>query len=323
MDRRAFVRAAAFSVLAASAVRGQDPPKLLHLGIVSTGTNGRSAPFYVAFEEKLRELGWVDGKNLAVDFEIGESPEKLAEIANRMVERRVAAILAAGPEALLRAASDATRTIPIVMVALNFDPVEKRFVANLARPGGNITGVSFRNPEVGPKQLELLNQAIPGATRVGVLWTAYSEDQMGSVEKEAMRLRLRIEKIALAPPYDIDKAFASLKALRVDAVLVLGDPILYRERARIAALALERRLPICGGPAGVYVGYMMGFGPDLNDALRAGAEYVNKILRGAKAGDLPIEQPDKFDLTVNLRTARALGITVPQAVLMRANDVIQ
>jgi putative ABC transport system substrate-binding protein len=323
MDRRAFVRAAALNLLPASALLAQGPAKLARLGIVSTGANGRSAPFYVAFEQKLRELGWVDGKNLAIDFEVGESPEQLSELATRMVKRGIDVILAAGPEAVLKAATDATQTIPIVMVALNYDPVEKGFVANLARPGRNITGVSFRNPEVGPKQLELLSQAVPGATRVGVLWTAYSSDQIAPVEKEAMRLRLRIEKVALAPPYDIEKAFDSLKTLRVDAVLVQGDPILYREKTRIAAMALERRLPVCGGLSGVYAGYLLGFGPDLDGALKVGAQYVNKIMRGAKAGDMPIEQPDKFDLVVNLKTARALGITVPQALLLRANEVIQ
>src|SRR5262249_23634698 len=155
---------------------------------------------------------------------------QLAEIATRMVKRGVDTILAAGPEAVLKAASDATRTIPIVMVALNYDPVEKGFVANLARPGRNITGVSFRNPEVGPKQLELLNQIIPGALRIGVLSTAFAADQIQPIEKEAVRLRLRVESVVLPPPYDIDKAFGTLKSQRVDAVLVLGDPIMYRER---------------------------------------------------------------------------------------------
>jgi len=323
MDRRAFVRAGVLWTLPASVLHAQETAKLVRLGILSTGGNGRSAPFYVAFEERLRGLGWVDGKNLVIDFAIGESPEQLAQLATRMINRGVDAMLAAGPEVVLKAASDATRTVPIVMVALNYDPVDKGFVANLARPGRNITGVSFRNPEVGPKQLELLSQIIPGAARIGVLSTAYSADQIAPIEKEAKRLRLRIEGAVLAPPYDIDKAFVSLKSLRVDAMLVLGDPITYRERSRIAALALERRLPVGGSLSGVYVGYLMGFGPDLNAALAAGAEYVDKILRGAKPANMPIEQPDKFDLVVNLKTARALGIAIPQGVLLRANEVIQ
>jgi len=322
MDRRAFVRAAALCAVPAGILGAQEPAKSARLGVVSTGGNGRSARFYVAFEEKLRELGWVDGKNLAIDFAVGESPVELAEVATRMV-KHVDALLAAGPEAVLKAASDATRTIPIVMVALNYDPVEKGFAANLARPGRNITGVSFRNPEVGPKQLELLREIIPAASRIGVLSTAYSTDQVSPIEKEAMRLRLRLENVVLVPPYDLDKAFAALKSLRVDAALVLGDPITYRERARIAALALERRLAVGGSLSGVYAGYLMGFGPDLDAALAVAAEYVNKVLRGAKPADMPIEQPDKFDLVVNLKTARALSINVPQAVLLRANERIE
>jgi putative ABC transport system substrate-binding protein len=323
MDRRAFVRAAALWFLPAGMLLAQRAGSPARLGIVSTGGNGRSAPFYVAFENRLRKLEWIDGTNLAIEFAVGETPEQLAEIATAMVKRGVDALLAAGPEAVLRAARGATRHIPIVMVALNYDPVEKGFVASLARPGGNITGISFRNPEVGPKQLELLKEVVPAASRIGVISTAFSADQIPPLEKEAMRLRLRIDNVVVAPPYDIDRAFATLKSLRVDAALVLGDPITYRERSRIAALALERRLPLAGSLSGAPVGYLLGFGPDLDAALAASAEYVNKIFRGAKPGDMPIEQPDKFELVVNLKTAQALSITVPQAVLLRANERIQ
>ena len=323
MDRRAFVVVAAVNLLMTRVIWAQEPAKHFRLGIISTGSNPRSAAFYAAFEERLRERGWIDGKNLTIDFEAGESPEQLSAIATRMVRRGSDVLPAAGPEAELKAASEATHTIPIVIVALNYDPVEKGYVASLARPGRNVTGVSFRNPEVGPKQLELLHQAIPGANRVGVLWTTFSADQLSPLDTAASRLRVQLEKIELASPYDIDRTFVMLKAQRVDAVLALGDPVVYRERVRIAGLALERRLPVVGGLAGVQVGYLMGFGPDLNGALRSGAEYVDKILRGAKAADMPIEQPTKFELVINLKTAKALGITIPQPLLLRADEVIQ
>ncbi len=322
MDRRRFVLGAASAVVIAGAVGAQQPGKIYRLGITSGGGNARTAPFYVAFERRLRELGWVDGKNLAIEF-AGDAGEQPAKVAAHWLARGVDAILAAGPEEGLKAASVATRTIPIVIVALNYDPVEKGYVSSLARPGGNITGVFFRNPEVGTKQLELLHEAIPGAARVGVLWTAFSADQLVAIEAAASRLQLQLEKVELTAPYDIDRAFATLKARRVDAVLAVGDPIVYRERVRIVERALQQRLPIVGGLPYVEAGTLIGFGPDLDAALRTGAEYVDRIFRGAKPGELAIEQPTKFGFVVNLKTAKALGLTLPQSILLRADEVIR
>ena len=322
MDRRAFVVAAVANLLMANGISAQESAKHYRLGIISAG-NPRSMAFYVAFEARLRELGWIDGKNLTVDFETGASPEQLSAIATRMVQHRVDVIVTVGPESTLKAASDATPTIPIVNVALNYDPVEKGYVTSLARPGRNITGVFFRNLEVGPKQLEFLREAIPRANRVGVLWTGSSADQIPPLDVEASRLRVRLEKVKLDLPYDIEETFATLKARRVDAVLAVGDPVVYRERVRIAKAGLERGLAVVGGLWGAEVGFLIGFGPDLNAALRSGAEYVDKVLRGAKAAEMPIEQPTKFELVVNLKTAKALAITIPQALLLRADELIQ
>ena len=323
ITRRAFVVAAVANLLIASGISAQESAKHYRLGIISAGNNPRSAAFFAAFEQRLRELGWIDGKNLSVDFEAGDSPDKLSAIATRMVRGGVDVILAAGPEGGLKAASESTHTIPIVIVALNYDPVEKGYIASLARPGRNITGIFFRNPEVGLKQLELLHQAVPGANRVGVLWTAFSADQIPLLDAEASRLRVQLEKVVLTSPYNIDGTFATLKARRVDAVLAVGDPIVYRERVRIAELALERKLPVVGGLPGVEAGNLMGFGPDLNAALARGAEYVDKILRGAKAAEMPIEQPTKFELVINLKTAKALGLEVPPQLLALADRVIE
>lgn len=321
MERRAFV-VATLNWLVAGAAWAQGPARHYRLGIISAG-NPRSTAFYVAFETRLRELGWIDGKNLTVEFEAGESPEQLSVIATRMVQHRVDVIVTVGPEPALKAASDATRTIPIVFVALNYDPVEKGYASSLARPGRNVTGVFFRNPEIGPKQLEFLRQAIPRANRVGVLWTGLSADQIPPLDAEASRLHIRLEKIKLAPPYDIEGTFAALKARGVDAVLAVGDPVVYRERSRIAKAGLGRGLAVVGGLSGVDVGFLMGFGPDLNAALKSGAEYVDKILRGGKAAEMPIEQPTKFELKINLKTAKVLRITIPQSLLLRADEVIQ
>jgi putative ABC transport system substrate-binding protein len=322
VERRTFVVVAMLNLLVACASRAQEPAKHYRLGIISSG-NPRSTAFYVALEARLRELGWIDGKNLTVEFEIGESLEQLSAIATRMVQHRVDVIVTVGPESTLKAASDATRTIPIVNVALNYDPVEKGYVTSLARPGRNITGVFFRNLEVGPKQLEFLRQAIPRANRVGVLWTGFSADQIPPLDAEASRLRVRLEKVKLDLPYDIEGTFTSLKARGVDAVLAVGDPIVYRERVRISRAGLERGLAVVGGLWGVEVGFLIGFGPDLNAALRSGAGYVDRVLRGAKAAEMPIEQPTKFELMINLKTAKALGLMIPQSLLLRADDVIQ
>ena len=323
MDRRAFLTVAAGNMLATQVLWAQAPERRYRLGIIATGNNTRSAAFYAAFEARMRELGWIDGKNLTVDFEEGESAGQLSGIATRLVRRGADVLLAAGPEGGIKAASQATSTVPIVIVALNYDPVQKGYVTSLSRPGRNITGVSFRNPEVGPKQLELLQQALPRASRVGLLWSAFSSDQVPPVDAEAARLHLQLEKFELTSHDDIDKSFVTLKTRRVDAVLALGDPIVYRERAKIAKLGLERSLPVAGALSGPPVGYLLGFGPDLNAALRSAAAYVDRILRGAKPAEMPIEQPTKFELIINLKTAKALGITIPQSLLLRADDVIQ
>ena len=322
MGRRRFVLGAGMTLLLPRTVRAQQPDKIYRLGITSVGGNPRSAPFYVEFERRLRELAWIDGENLIIEF-AGDKGEPPAKVAAHWVARGVDVILAAGPEEGLKAASEATRTIPIVIVALNYDPVEKGYVSSLARPGRNITGVFFRNAEAGAKQLELLNAALPGAARVGVLWTKFSADQILPIETAAALLRVRLEKFELAPSYDIDQTFATLKARRADAVLAVGDPIVYRDRVRIADAALQGRLPVVGGLPLAEVGALIGFGPDLNTALRRGADYVDKILRGAKPAELPIDQPTKFGLVINVKTAKKLGLTIPQSLLLRADEVIQ
>jgi putative ABC transport system substrate-binding protein len=321
--RRRLIVGASLALCFPRLLSAQTSARINRVGIIVAGINPRSAPFIAAFEQRLRELGWIEGTNLSVEFAAGETSDQLEKAAARFVEDQVDAILAAGPELGAQAASRSTQTIPIVIVALNYDPVEKGFARSLARPGRNITGVYFRNPEVGAKQLELLHAALPAVSRVGVLWTQYSADQVSPVESMAARLHLKLEKVELRPPYDVAQTFAMLKTRRVEAAVALGDPIIYRERKRIAELAGQGRLPIIGQPSLVEAGGLLGFGPDLNAAMSSGAEYVDKVLRGAVPAAMPIDQPAKFAFIVNLKTAKALDITIPQSLLLRADEVIQ
>ena len=323
MNRRRFVVGAALVLSLRDAARAQSAEKVYRVGIIAAGANERSAPFIAAFEQRLRELGWVDGKNLAVDFGFGESREQAEAVVARFVRSRVDVILIPGPELGLSVASGATRTIPIVIVALNYDPVQKGYVESLARPGRNITGIHYRNPEVGAKQVELLHSVLPSASHVGLLWTRYSVDQVSPVESAASQFSLQIDKVELASKSDIPAAFATLKARRVDAAIALGDPIVYGNRSRIAEAALEQRLPLFGQLSLADAGGLLGFGPDLIAALQRAAEYTDRILRGAAPDTMPIEQTAKFALLVNLKTAKVLSITVPQSVLLRADEVIQ
>jgi putative ABC transport system substrate-binding protein len=209
------------------------------------------------------------------------------------------------------------------MVAINYDPIERGYVHSLARPGGNITGIYSRTPEVGAKQLELLHEALPRARRVGVLWSAASLDQLPAIEAAGTRLHLEIESVEILDDAGIDRAFVEFGKKRAEAVLAVGDPINFRERSRIGMLGMQLRVPVCGFPGGAEEGFLLSFGANLNQVLRRAAEYVDKILKGSTPGDLPIEQATKFELVINLKTAKALGITISQALLLRADEVIR
>jgi putative ABC transport system substrate-binding protein len=308
------------AIAASPPVRAQQP-RIPSIGIPSTGVNPRSAPFYLAFEQRLRELGWIDGQSVRLLF--SPTQDEPSGLVAEMVQQRVDVILVTGAESLLKAASKATRTIPIVMLALNFDPVEKGYVASLAHPGANITGISARNLEIGAKQLELLKEALPRVVRIGVLWDAVAADQVPAIENAATQLQVELERAEVRPPYGFERAFEMLRERRAEAVLVVGSPISYRERTRIAQLALRHNMPSIDGKAGGIAGDLIGFGFDLDELYRQTAEYVDKVLRGGKPADLPVAQPTKFELVINLKTAKALGLTIPQSLLVRADEVIQ
>jgi putative ABC transport system substrate-binding protein len=314
----------ALGLLAAlPAAQAQQPGKVYRLGIVASGVNPRFAPFFQAFELRLGELEWVDRQNLAIHFRTPTAPDKFHIVAAELIGQKADVILAPGPEAALKAARQATNTIPIVMVALNYDPIERRYVTSLARPGGNITGTFSQALEQGAKQLELLKEMLPKVTRVGVIWDAFSKDQLPLIDAGASQAHVLLEKIEIRPPYDFERAILTLKQRRVGALLVVASPVSFRERTRIAALALKHRLPAGGFLAGAEDGFVLGFGVHPSDLHRRAADFGDKILRGAKPGDLPVEQVTKFSLVVNLKTAKALGLTIPQSVLIRADEVIR
>jgi putative ABC transport system substrate-binding protein len=260
MDRRTFLASLAGLLAAPRAAAAQQPGRVYRIGVVAAGVNPRSSSFFQAFEQRLRELGWVDGRNLAIEFEMPRGSRDPSVIAADLVRQNVDLILAGGPESSLKAARGATRTIPIVVVALNYDPVAKGYAASLARPGGNVTGVFSLGAEQGAKQLEVMKEALPKVTSMGVLWDAFATDQLAVLDASASKLNVQLEKVELRPPYDLDQAFLTLKRRRVDAVLVVGSPVLFREQTRIAGLAIRHRLPAGGFVGGVPGGLLPATG---------------------------------------------------------------
>jgi putative tryptophan/tyrosine transport system substrate-binding protein len=304
----------------------QQPRKVARVGILAPRLS-RSAPFMQAFEQQLHDLGYIEGHNLAIEFRTAEGQmERLPDLAAELVRLQVDVILAAAFEVVLRAARQATSTIPIVMTAVGYDPIAQGYVAGLAHPGGNVTGVFLRQIELTGKRLELLKEAVPQASRIAVLWDALSADQYAAAEEAARVLGLHLQSLELhnPPAYNYEGAFAAAVQGRAEALLMLGSPFFNPERARITNLAAQHRLPaMYHFREFVEVGGLMAYGANLNDIYRLAASYVDRILKGAKPANLPVEQPKKFELLLNLKTAQALGITFPPGLLLLADEVLQ
>ncbi len=281
-----------------------------------------------AFIQGLRDLGYVEGRNLVIEYRSPEGkPERLPALAAELVALKVDVIVAAGtPQPL--AAKQATRTIPIVFAGAS-DPVASGLVTSLARPGGNVTGLSLLLPELVGKTLEQLKQAIPGVNRVAVLWQPglgerTEKDLLKGAEAAGRALGVRLQFVEARGPADFDRAFSDMTKARSDALTVLGSNMFLIERRRLVALAAKNRLPaVYPLREWVDVGGLMAYGANLADLFRRAATYVDKILKGAKPADLPVEQPTKFELVINLKTAKALGLTIPPSLLQRADEVIQ
>jgi putative ABC transport system substrate-binding protein len=281
-----------------------------------------------AFLRALRELGWVEGQNLIIEYRWAEgNVERLPDLAGELVRRKVDLIVAPAGSAAL-AAKNATSTIPIVMI-FPTDPVETGLVASLRRPGGNITGTTFTpGPEIFGKQLQILKETIPHASRVAVLLNpadpSVSVQMKREVEAAARSLRIRLQRVEARGPEEFESAFAAMARERAEALLVAGGPTFVAYRTRLAELAIKGRLPTMHSfRESVEAGGLMAYAVNMTDFIGHAAVYVDKILKGAKPADLPVEQPTKFELVINLKTAKALGSTIPQSLLLRADEVIE
>jgi len=306
----------------------QQAASLPRIGFLSASSlSGSRSPRYLqALRQGLRELGYVEGQNIAIESRWAEGKyDRLPGLAAELVRLKVNVIVTSGTPAI-QAAKQATETIPIVMVAA-IDPVATGFVASLARPGGNITGMSFMLPELVGKQLEMLKEVLPKVSRVALLGNPANPgnaQQVRHAQDAARALGVRLQPLEARDPSEIDNAFAAITTERAGAVIVLVDTMLLVHRARIADHAARRRLPTVSGMSDdAEVGGLLAYGPSISDRFRRAATYVDKILKGAKAADLPVEQPTTFELVINLKTAKALGLTIPQSLLQRANQVIQ
>jgi len=318
----AFAAALASGPIAAHA---QPEARVLRIGAVSAGA-GRSSPHWIAFNQRLGELGHVDGRSVAIEFRSAEGqPERFPELMADLVRSRVDVILAVGPEASLRAAREATTVIPIVAVAIDYDPVARGHVRSVARPGGNITGVFLRQPELAAKRVGLLKEMLPKLHGLVVFWDAFGADQLEEAEAAARTSGLQVRRVEFRnPPYAFDGPMKAAVRQRAGALLGLASPVFFRQRAELAEVALKHRLPsISPFREAAEAGALMAYGASLPDMLRRAAEYIDKISKGAKPADLPMEQPTKFELVINLKTAQALGLTIPPALVLRADHVIQ
>jgi putative ABC transport system substrate-binding protein len=294
--------------------------------IPSSLSDPRVVRFVQAFRQGLHELGYVEGQNIAIEFRFAEGQyDRLPGLAAELVRLKVNVIVAGGPPAI-QAAKQATETIPIVMAAVA-DPVATGFVASLARPGGNITGISNMLPELVGKQVELLKEVRPQVSRVALLGNPANPNYAPLVrhaQDAARTLGVRLQPLEARDPSEIDSAFAAITTEQAGAVIVLTDTVLLDHRTRIIDHAVRRRLlTVFGVSEFAEAGGLLAYGPSLSDGLRRAATYVDKILKGAKPADLPIGQPTTVELVVNLKAAKALGLTMPQAVLQRADRVIQ
>lgn len=283
------------------------------------------SPATEAFQKGLRELGYVEGQNIIVEWRLAEGRfERLPELAAELVRLSVDVIIAPAPP-YVQAARQATTRIPIIF-ALVPDPVGQGFVESLAKPGGNITGLASRALELHGKRLQLLKEAVPGLAHVGILTNPTGADEgLREVERAAALLGIQRDVVTVARPDEMHRAFALIKAKSVGAVLeVPGGTTFYAHRQRIADLALQTGLPMmCSAKEFVEAGCLLYYGPSFPDLMRRSARYVHRILNGAQPADLPVEQPTTFELSINLKTAKALGLTIPPAVLARADRIIE
>src|SRR5438309_4942583 len=328
MNRRWFLRTLSAGLLAAPlAADAQQAGKVPRIGFLGVTSPSDRPPLLDAFRQGLRELRWVEGQNIVIDYRYAEGRvDRLPDLAAELVRLKVDLIVSGGTQGVT-AAKNATETIPIVMIAVR-DSVGTGLIASLARPGGNVPGVSgSAGLEIVAKQLELLKETVPKIRRVAILSNpanAYHQLAIREVNVAARSLGVQLQLLEARGPNEFDGAFAAMATERVGALVVLSDAIFSSHRTRLADLAARSRLPAAYGVReSVEAGGLMSYGPSFLGFYRRSAAYVDKILKGDKPADLPVEQPTKFELVINLKTAKALGITIPQSLLQRADEVIQ
>jgi ABC-type uncharacterized transport system substrate-binding protein len=324
MNRREFISlSSGIAVLWPLAVSAQQAVKMLRVGAVSA--QPRTTSFWQAFEQRMGELGYQDGKNFVFDFEYRQDLKTYEATYRTLIERKADIIVATGSEFTLRQARAVTGTLPIVMVAIDYDPIARGFATSLARPDGNVTGVFLQQIELTVKRLQLLKNAFPDLRAISVFWDQLSADQWRAAQDGAKALGLKLAGIEFREqPYDYDRAFLQAAPDYRRFVFVLTSPTFFRDRARIADFALQSRAgSMFCFREWVDAGGLLSYGPSISAMHRRAAEYVDRIARGAKPADLPIEQPTKFELLINLRTGNALGLTIPPDLLVQAEEVIE
>jgi putative ABC transport system substrate-binding protein len=326
--RRDFIKAVAGSVAAwPLAALAQQTGKIARVGVLaSSRDNPITSQGYQTLLVELRKLGFTEGQNVVIEHRrIDEGTAKAFAAANELVVAKTDVLVVSGAEIGLQAAAAARPAVPIVVMANNFDPIARGYVASLSHPGGNITGLFYRQPELAAKQLELLVEAFPDRKRVGVLWDHDSADQLDAAQRVGQPMSLTLLPVKLEnPPYGWDTAFRTLTQGEAQMLIVLSSALFAPDRAHIADLANRNRLP------SMYIfkyyveaGGLMSYGVDTNPIWRRAASYVAKILRGAQPADLPVEEATNFELAVNLKTAKTLGLTIPTSILLRADEVIE
>jgi putative ABC transport system substrate-binding protein len=323
------LRIVVLAVLAMPVVADAQVAKVPRIGMLLSGAApepGQPSPLLDAFRGGLRDLGYVEGQNVVIEYRWAEGRnERFSDLVADLVRLNVAVIVTSGTPAV-RAAKAATSTIPIVMTSVG-DPVASGFVANLARPGGNITGLSLLDADLDGKRIELLKEAVPGLTQVAILWSANDPGMtlaFSRVDVATRALGLSLQSLAVREPGEFSGAFHAASAGRAEALIVTAQPFTLRHRAQILDLVAKHRLPAMYTTRGfVDTGGLMAYGPSLSDLYRRAASYVDKILRGAKPAELPVEQPTKFEFVINLKTSKTLGLTIPPSLLLRADQVIE
>ncbi len=305
------------------AAKAQQPAKIPRVGLLRPGST--PDPYVDAFRQGLRDLGYIEGQTIAIEYRWAEgSPARLPSLAAELVQLKVDVIVTQG-ELATRAVKEATSTIPIVM-AFSGDPVQAGLVASLGRPGGNVTGQSSLVPELTAKRLQLLKEVVPKVSRVAILFNPNLSIALSVKEAQAAArtLGLKVHPVEVRTPDELGRAFDTITKERAQALLLFGDPFTITHERRILDLAAKRRLPtISVFKEFADRGGLMSYGPNLLDSFRRAATYVDKILKGTKPADLPVEQPTRFVLAINMKTAKALGLTIPPSVLIRADQVIQ